>query len=110
LSTVINLAQVIAEIRPLLDRCDTADQAAAACGVAPVTLESGKSRNMQFRFSSNARGRVALTCFADKSRHSSPWARRQAAGASWPRTRQEVAPSPPNAKPYREIVKQRHRC
>ena len=71
----INLAQVIAEIGPLLDRCDTPDQAAAGCGVAPVTRQSGKSRNVQFRFSSNARARVALTCFADNSRHSSPWAR-----------------------------------
>jgi transposase len=70
----VNLAQVIAEIGPLLDRCDTADQAAAACGVAPVTRQSGKSRNVQFRFSSNARARVALTCFADNARHSSPWA------------------------------------
>jgi transposase len=72
----INLAQIIAEIGPLLDRCDTADQAAAACGVAPITRQSGKSRNVQFRFSSNARARVALTCFADNSRHSSPWAKR----------------------------------
>ena len=70
----INLAQVIAEIGPLLDRCASADQAAAACGVAPVTRQSGKSRNVQFRFSSNARARVALTCFADNARHSSPWA------------------------------------
>ena len=71
----VNLAQVIAEVGPLLDRCDTADQAAAACGVAPVTRQSGKSRNVQFRFSSNTRARVALTCFADNARHSSPWAR-----------------------------------
>ncbi len=71
----INLAQVIAEIGPLLDRCETVDQAAAACGVAPVTRQSGKSRNVQFRFSSNARARVALTCFADNSRHGSAWAR-----------------------------------
>ncbi len=71
----INLAQIIAEIGPLLDRCDNADQAAAGCGVAPITRQSGKSRNVQFRFSGNARARVALTCFADNSRHSSPWAR-----------------------------------
>jgi len=70
----VNLAQVIAEIGPLLERCDTPDQAAAACGVAPVTRQSGKSRNVQFRFSGNARARVALTCFADNARHSSPWA------------------------------------
>ena len=70
----VNLAQVIAEIGPLLERCDTADQVAAACGVAPVTRQSGKSRNVQFRFSSNARARVAITCFADNARHSSPWA------------------------------------
>lgn len=71
----VNLAQVIAEVGPLLARCDSADQAAAACGVAPVTRQSGKSRNVQFRFSSNARARVAITCFADNSRHSCAWAR-----------------------------------
>ncbi len=71
----VNLAQVIAEIGPLLDRCESADQVAAACGVAPVTRQSGKSRNVQFRFSSNARARVALTCFADNARHGSPWAK-----------------------------------
>lgn len=70
----INLAQIIAEIGPLLDRCDNADQAAAACGVAPITRQSGKTRNVQFRFASNTRARVALTCFADNSRHSSAWA------------------------------------
>lgn len=73
----INLAQIIAEIGPLLDRCDNADQAAAACGVAPITRQSGKTRNVQFRFSSNARARVALTCFADNSRHSSAWAQQR---------------------------------
>jgi transposase len=77
----INLAQVIAEIGPLLDRCENADQAAAACGVAPVTRQSGKSRNVQFRFSSNARARVALTCFADNARHGSPWAKHLYAAA-----------------------------
>lgn len=71
----INLAQIIAEIGPLLDRCDNPDQAATACNVVPITRQSGKSRNVQFRFSSNARARVALTCFADNSRHSSPGAR-----------------------------------
>ena len=73
----INLARIIAEIGPLLDRCDNADQAAAACGVAPITRQSGKTRNVQFRFSSNARARVALTCFADNSRHSSAWAQQR---------------------------------
>ena len=70
----VSLAQVIAEVGPLLDRCRTVEQAAAGCGVAPVTSESGKSRNVAFRHATNTRARVALTCFADNARHGSPWA------------------------------------
>ncbi|MGY2093599.1 IS110 family transposase [Nocardia gipuzkoensis] len=36
----INLAQLLAEIGPILDRVDTVDQAGAECGVTPVTKAS----------------------------------------------------------------------
>ena len=43
-------------------------------GVCPVTHQSGKSRGVVFRWACNHRLRAAITCFADNSRHSSPWA------------------------------------
>ena len=70
----VNLAQVLAEVGPILDRVDTAEQAAAECGAAPVTRASGKSRAVVFRWAANPRARDALATFADNSRHASPWA------------------------------------
>ncbi|MEU8172147.1 transposase [Microbispora hainanensis] len=46
----------------------------AYCGCTPVTKESGKHRAVHFRWSCNKRFRVALTTFADNSRHVSAWA------------------------------------
>ena len=43
-------------------------------GVCPVTHASGKSRGVTFRWACNRRLRKAITCFADNSRHASPWA------------------------------------
>jgi hypothetical protein len=34
---MINLAQLLAEVCPILDRVDSAEQAATECGAAPVT-------------------------------------------------------------------------
>jgi transposase len=39
----INLAQLLAEVGPILDRAANAEQAAAECGAAPVTRASGKT-------------------------------------------------------------------
>ena len=71
----VSLAQLIAEIGPLLERCDNPEQVAAMCGAAPVTRASGKSRTVGFRYAANKPARVAITGFADNSRHSSAWAR-----------------------------------
>jgi transposase len=70
----VSLAQLIAELGPLLDRCQNAEQVAAICGAVPVTRESGKSRTVGFRYAANKPARVAITGFADNSRHSSAWA------------------------------------
>lgn len=70
----ISLAQLIAEVGPLLDRTTNADQAAALCGAVPVTRRSGKQRSVSFRYTSNNKARKALTLWADNSRHASPWA------------------------------------
>lgn len=53
-----------------------AAQLAAEAGVAPVTKASGRSRGVVCRFACNKRLRVAVTTFADNSRHASPWAAR----------------------------------
>lgn len=67
-------AQILAELGNVRERFATADQLAAEAGVTPVTHASGKSRGVVFRWACNHRLRAAITCFADNSRHSSPWA------------------------------------
>ncbi len=85
----VSLAALIAEIGPLLERCENPEQVAALCGAAPVTRASGKSRTVGFRYTANKPARVAITSFADNSRHSSAWAgdayrRARARGARHP--------------------------
>ncbi|MEP6624285.1 MAG: transposase, partial [Acidimicrobiia bacterium] len=92
----VSLAQLIAEIGPLMERCDNPEQVAAMCGAAPVTRASGKSRSVGFRYAANKPARVAITGFADNSRHSSAWAgdsyrRARARGARHPHAVRIVA-------------------
>ena len=70
----INAAQILAELGDDRARFATEAQRAAEAGVAPVTYASGKHRGVGFRWACNKRLRQAITCFADNSRHSSPWA------------------------------------
>lgn len=72
----VNAAQILAEIGEDPTRFQSEAQLAAEAGVAPVTYASGKHRGVVFRFACNKRLRAALTCFADNSRHVSPWARK----------------------------------
>lgn len=67
-------AQILAELGDKRERFPTADRLAAEAGVSPVTHASGKSRGVVFRWACNHRLRAAITCFADNSRHASPWA------------------------------------
>jgi transposase len=85
----VSLAALIAEIGPLLERCENPEQVAAMCGAAPVTKASGKSHNVGFRYTANKPARVAITSFADNSRHSSAWA-----GDSYRRARARGARHP----------------
>ena len=71
----VNAAQILAELGEDPERFPAEDQLAAEAGVAPVTYTSGKHRGVVFRFACNKRLRRAVTCFADNSRHQSPWAR-----------------------------------
>jgi transposase len=70
----ISLAQVLAEVGPILDRAVDAEHAAAEAGAAPVTRASGKHHAVCFRWAANLRARKALVLWADNSRHASPWA------------------------------------
>jgi transposase len=70
----INLAQLLAEVGPILDRTASAEQAATECGAAPVTRASGKTAGVYFRWAASTRARKAITAFAHNSRMQSPWA------------------------------------
>jgi transposase len=70
----INLAQIVAEVGPVLERAETVEQAAAEIGAAPVTKASGEHRAVTFRHACNTKARQGLATFADNSRHASPWA------------------------------------
>lgn len=71
----INAAQILAELGDDRLRFATEDQLAAEGGVAPVTHTSGKHRGVACRFACNKRLRLALTTWADNSRHEHPWAK-----------------------------------
>ena len=77
----INLGQLLAEVGPLLDRTESADQAAALCGAVSVTKRSGEQRAVTFRYATITKARKERTLYADNSRHASPWAERIYRGA-----------------------------
>jgi transposase len=70
----VNAAQVLAEWGDCRQAYDGPGSVAALAGCTPVTKESGKHRGVHFRWACNKRFRVAMTTFADNSRHASPWA------------------------------------
>lgn len=70
----INAAQMLAEWGDVREAYDSPDAVAALAGATPVTKASGKQHAVHFRWACNKRFRVAITTFADNSRHSSPWA------------------------------------
>jgi transposase len=70
----VNAAQVLAEWGDARQAYEHPDSVAALAGVTPVTSQSGKYRSVYFRWACNKRFRVAVTTFADNSRHASPWA------------------------------------
>jgi transposase len=80
----INAAQLLCELGSVRERFATEAQLAAEAGVCPVTYQSGKSRGVAFRWACNHRLRVALTTWADNSRHACPWAANLYHGARHP--------------------------
>jgi transposase len=69
----VNAAKLAAEIGDIA-RFPTEQCLAAESGVAPVTYQSGKHRGVGRRKACNTRLLVAVTCFANNSRKTSPWA------------------------------------
>ena len=70
----VNAAQVLAEWGDCRPAYAGPDSVAALAGATPVTSQSGKHRDVHFRWACNKRFRAAITTFADNSRHASPWA------------------------------------
>lgn len=70
----LNLAQILAEVGPILDRASSIDQVCAEVGASPVTRASGQKTTVAFRWTVNRKARKALATFADNSRHDSAWA------------------------------------
>lgn len=70
----VNAAQMLAEWGDCREAYDGPEAVAALAGLAPVTKKSGKHEAVHFRWACNTRFRVAVTTFADNSRHASPWA------------------------------------
>lgn len=85
----INAAQIVAELGDDPSRFPTEAALAAQAGVAPVTYQSGKRHGVGFRWAANKRLRLAITTWADNTRHVSEWAkgiyvRARARGADHP--------------------------
>jgi transposase len=70
----ISAAQVLAEWGDCRAAYPSPDAVAALSGIVPVTKASGKRHTVSFRWACNKRFRVAITRWADNSRHASPWA------------------------------------
>jgi transposase len=67
-------AQILAELGSVRERFTCPERLAAEAGASPFTRQSGKYKGTFFRSACNRRLRVAVTRFADASRHASTWA------------------------------------
>lgn len=74
---VLNLAQIIGEVGPILERATSFEQLATETGIAPVTRASGKTHTVAFRHATNRHARQALITWIDNSRRASPWAQQR---------------------------------
>lgn len=96
--SVPRAAQMLAELGDDRRRFTSDERLAADAGVAPVTPASGKHRAVTFRRARTRRLRLALTTFADASRHASAWAahayqRARARGCDHPHATRILAPA-----------------
>ena len=93
----VNAAQVLAEWGDCRQAYDGPDSVAALAGVTPVTSQSGKHRDVHFRWACNKRFRVAVTTFADNSLARQPLGRQDLQRR--PRPRQGPPPCRPDPRP-----------
>ena len=71
----VNLAQVVAEVGPILDRASNAEHASRRVRRRTRSPEPrARPGRVTFRWAANTQARNALHTFASNSRHSSPWA------------------------------------
>lgn len=70
----LRTARLIGEIGDARGRFPTPESLAALAGVVPSTRQSGKVKNVTFRYGCDRQLRDALCDFADGSRHDNPWA------------------------------------
>ena len=64
----VSLGQLIAEVGPLLERCDNPEQVDAMRGLSR-DASVGQDRTIGFRYAANKPAQVAITGFADNFRH-----------------------------------------
>lgn len=74
--SVITAARLVAEIGDDRGRYPTQEALAADAGMAPVARESGKRKVAGFRWACDKRLRDAVSCLANSTRHTNPWARK----------------------------------
>jgi transposase len=79
--SVVTAARLVAEIGDDRSRYPSCDSLAADAGMAPVARESGKRKVAGFRWACDKRLRDAVSCLADSTRHTNPWARSVYLGA-----------------------------
>ncbi|WP_280505113.1 IS110 family transposase [Nocardia farcinica] len=77
----LNLAQIIGEVGPILERATSFEQLTAETGIAPVTRASGKTHTVAYRHATNRQARQALHTWLDNSRRADPWAWQRYASA-----------------------------
>lgn len=73
--SVVTAARLVAEIGDDRSRYPTRESLAADAGMAPVARESGKRKVASFRWACDKRLRDAVSCLANSTRHTHPWAR-----------------------------------
>jgi len=79
--SVVTAARLVAEIGDDRSRYPSCDSLAADAGMTPVARESGKRKVAGFRWACDKRLRDAVSCLADSTRHTNPWARSVYLGA-----------------------------
>jgi transposase len=74
--SVVTAAELLAEIGDRRERYPTSTPLEARAGQSAIAVESGKRKLGSFRWACNKRLRDAVSCLADASRKTNPWAQK----------------------------------